>query len=58
MVCDSSNVHKQKLLKQKPLASRMAAVKKVGQKIMAKLDFWLSTYSVIADRAGDHKFWQ
>ena len=29
----------------KPLASKMAAVKKVGQKI-AKSDLWLSIYSV------------
>ena len=32
MLCDSSNLHKQKLVKPKPLASKMAAVKKVGQK--------------------------
>ena len=32
MLCDSSNLHKQKLVKPKPLASNMAAVKKVGQK--------------------------
>ena len=32
MFCDSSNLHKQKLVKPKPLASKMAAVKKVGQK--------------------------
>ena len=32
MLCDSSNRHKQKLVKQKPLASKMAAVKKVGHK--------------------------
>ena len=33
MLSDSSNLHKQKLLiKPKPLASKMAAVKKVGQK--------------------------
>ena len=30
MLCDSSNL--QKLVKPKPLASKMAAVKKVGQK--------------------------
>ena len=32
MLCDSSNLYKQKLVKPKPLASKMAAVKKVGQK--------------------------
>ena len=32
MLCDSSNLHKQKFVKPKPLASKMAAVKKVGQK--------------------------
>ena len=32
MFCDSSKLHKQKLVKPKPLASKMAAVKKVGQK--------------------------
>ena len=33
MLCDSLNLHKQKLVKlPKPLASKMAAVKKVGQK--------------------------
>ena len=32
MLCDSSNLHKQKLVKPKPLASKMATVKKVGQK--------------------------
>ena len=32
MLCDSSNLNKQKLVKPKPLASKMAAVKKVGQK--------------------------
>ena len=32
MLCDSSNLHKQKLVKPKPLASKMAAVKKVEQK--------------------------
>ena len=32
MLCDSSNLHKQKLVKPKPLASKMAAVKRVGQK--------------------------
>ena len=31
MLCDSSNLHKQKLVRPKPLASKMAAVKKVGQ---------------------------
>ena len=45
MLCDSSNLHKQKLVKPKPLASKMAAVKKVGQK-MAKSDFRLRIYSV------------
>ena len=32
MLCNSSNLHKQKLVKPKPLASKMATVKKVGQK--------------------------
>ena len=32
MLCDSSNLYKQKLVEPKPLASKMAAVKKVGQK--------------------------
>ena len=32
MLCDSSNLHKQKLVEPKSLASKMAAVKKVGQK--------------------------
>ena len=32
MLCDSSNLHKQKFVKPKPLASKMAAVGKVGQK--------------------------
>ena len=32
MLCDRSNLHKQKLVKPKPLASKMAAVIKVGQK--------------------------
>ena len=32
ILCDSSNLHKQKLVKPKLLASKMAAVKKVGQK--------------------------
>ena len=32
MLCGSSNFHKQKLVKPKPLASKMVAVKKVGQK--------------------------
>ena len=32
MLCDRSNLHKQKLVKLKPLASKMAGVKKVGQK--------------------------
>ena len=32
MLCDSSNLHKQELVKPKPLASKMAAVKKLGQK--------------------------
>ena len=31
MLGDSSNRHKQKLVRPKPLASKMAAVKKVGQ---------------------------
>ena len=31
VLCDSSNLHKQKLVKLKPLASKMAAVKKLGQ---------------------------
>ena len=47
MLCDNSNLHKQKLVKPKPLPRKMAAVKKVGQ-TMAKLDFWLSIYSVTA----------
>ena len=45
ILCDSSNLHKQKLVKPKALASKMAAVKKVGQK-MAKSDFRLRIYSV------------
>ena len=32
MLYDSSNLHKQKLVRPKQLASKMAAVKKVGQK--------------------------
>ena len=32
MLCDSSNLHKQKLVEPIPLASKMATVKKVGQK--------------------------
>ena len=32
MLCDSSNLHKQKLARPKPLASKRAAVNKVGQK--------------------------
>ena len=32
MLCDSSNLHKQKLANSKPLASKMATVKKLGQK--------------------------
>ena len=32
MLCESSNLYKQKLVKPKPLASKMAAVKKLGQK--------------------------
>ena len=32
MLCDSSNLHKQKLVKPKPLASKMATVQNVGQK--------------------------
>ena len=32
MLCDSSNLHKQKLVKSKPLASKMAPVKKLGHK--------------------------
>ena len=32
ILCDSSNLHKQKLVKPKPLPSKMAGVKKVGQK--------------------------
>ena len=32
MLCDSSNLQKQKLVRPKPLASKMVAVKKVGQK--------------------------
>ena len=32
MLCDSSNLYKQKLVKPKPLANKMAAVKKVEQK--------------------------
>ena len=31
VLCDSSSVYKQKLVKPKPLASKMAAVKKLGQ---------------------------
>ena len=31
-LCDRSNLHNKKLVKPKPLASKMAAVKKVGQK--------------------------
>ena len=33
MHCDNSNLYKQKLVKPKPLAGKMAAVKKMGQKI-------------------------
>ena len=32
MLCDRSNLHKRKLVKPKPLASKMAPVKKVGPK--------------------------
>ena len=46
MLCDSSNLPKQKLVKPKPLARKMAAVKKNWDKEIAKLDFWLSIYSV------------
>ena len=46
MLGDSSNRHKQKLVRPKPLASKMAAVKKVGQKYGGLLVDWLSIYSV------------
>ena len=39
---------KKKLVEPKPLASKMAAVKRVGGEKMAKSDFWLSIYSVVA----------
>ena len=45
MLCDNSNLHKPKLVKPKPLASKMAAVKKVGQKngevgLLVEYLFW------------------
>ena len=55
MLCDSSNLHKQKLVKPKPLASKMAAVKKWDKK-MTKSDFWLSIYSVVAWSVSESSF--
>ena len=47
MLCDSSNLQKQKLVKPKPLANKMAIREKIGTKKWAKSDFWLSIYSVV-----------
>ena len=42
MLCDSSNLHKQKLVKPKPLASKMAAVKSGTKKWRSRTSGWVS----------------
>ena len=46
-LCDNSSLYKQKLAKTKPLAGKVATVKKLEpKKKKAKLNFWLSVCAV------------